>query len=296
MSGIDVIEDIVKEYEDVEFQYPSTENPQDKVHLNTDDILIQRIEKAHEFSLVGNHMGHRHDIVTLIDKASCLEELIEFACPVSTHSYRYDMRPIVTKGHLEFRFEMPDIDFHPMSCVIGMLLRFVSTAVILPTPKRFTRKGHGKGRTLSLRKKNCFKWLIQDRYLEVYFKAVQCQSQPEENINNNEEDYFEDTEYQNKPDCNIRNLEDELSTTSSKGSLMKSVTSVLSQESSPSRRSFVRMHSLSAGMSSSSLLDPLLSSMQDKLNDSELSCAPPPPERKPSSRSVRMKRSTTVDF
>lgn len=314
----DVIEDIVKQYEDIEFQYRFMENPTDKVHLNTDDILIQRIEKSHEFSMVGNYMGNnRLDIATLIDSASCLEELIEFACPVSTRSYRYDMHSIVSKGHLEFRFEMPDIDFHPMSCVIGTLLRFVSSAIVLPSPKRFSRKGKGKGRTLSMRKHNFFKWLVQDRYLEEYFEAIlpkqqqQQQAQPEENDNNsnknnnnnddhNDNDkeevvlFQEDSDFRNtKFDYNahlIHNLDDNLSATSSKGSLA----------SSGGGSAYRPMQSLTPGMSSSSLLGPLLSSMQDKLNDSVLSCAPPPPERKPSTTSTRSirtsrSRSTSVE-
>lgn len=306
---LDVIEDIVKEYEKVDYQYRSIETPKDKVHQNTEDILIQRIEKSHKFSMVGNFMGDRLDIATLIDNASCLEELVEFVCPVSNRSYRYDMKPIISKEHLEFRFEMPDIDFHPMSCVIGLLLRFVATAVTLPSPKRFAtgKNGKGLGRTLSMRKEKCFKWLIQDRYLEEYFEAVipTSSQRHQHNKYNNNKDYeellvcsqFDDKIYQNKNGSHIghhlvaleEGEEEGISVCSSKASLVKSVASAHSiGGSSTSSRSYKQMQSLTHGMSSSSLLDPLLSSMQDKLNDSVVSCPPPPPDRKPSVRSVRI--------
>ena len=254
------------------------EDPRDKVYRNSQDMLVQRIEGSHEFSLVGHYLGQSHDVADLIDSASCIEELVEFVCPYANRSYRYDVRTMLTTQHLEFRFEMPDIDFHPMSCVIGMLLRFASKAVMLPSPKRFAK--NGQGRTLRMRKEKCFKWLIRDRNLEQYFgvdntnelllnDSLHSLSVTDSVLDSKSMNDFDD---EGRSVASIHSKAESLLSFASNSSYMKAAAS-----------------SYSAARSNS-MIDPLLNSLHDSLNNSLASCCTPPKSRKPSVRSSRTKK------
>jgi hypothetical protein len=261
----DVIEDLVKVFEDVEPSFPFTEHARYKVYINAKDIITQRIDARHDFSMVGNYLGEHNDITRLIDKASCIEELIEFACPISTRSYRFTMYTVTTRGHLEFRFEMPDLDFHPMSCVIGVLCRFVARAALLPAPKRFSKQG--QGRNLSMRKIKCFKWLVKDRYLEKYFNIMNSLHDAEPNdvtpLPQEEEKYEE------------KRKEDEESVCSSTGSSKVAATCSISNTVP------------------SSAIDPLVSQQVHISFNESCSNSRPPDSLKPSSRSVRVKKTVS---
>ena len=260
----DVFEDIIREYEDVDCDsHSKDEDEKNNVHLNIKDVLIQKVEQSHEFSMVGNYMGERYNIASLVDNASCVEELIEFACPVSSRSYRFSLRSILVQGHVEFRFRLPDIDIDSMISVVEVLIRFVAKAVVLPKPKMFKKCGQGK--TLSMRREKFFKWLVQDKRLEEYFLGMQQKDVAANTLSRH----------------SIDTIAEE--SASSETSTVIPPT-ICSTDSKSSRGSFVREPM------SVCFVDPLLNSLYENLESSSATPHAPPAQIKPSQKSSRTRK------